>query len=380
MRVIQITPAYKPAYIYGGPTVSVALLCEGLVKLKVNVIVYTTTANGEEDFATDEGITQVEDVDVIYFKRLWKGQLHLSISLLKALFLKTSTRDIFHVHSWWNATAILSTLIGIIRRNKIVLSPRGMLTKYSLTNRQMLLKKVFHALLGNWILNQCLIHVTSEKEKQDVLDFISHKRIIVIPNIADNTFLTNSNRIFKKEVPCDFKLLFLSRIEKKKGIETLLLALAKLKISWHLTIAGSGNHKYIQYLKSEVTRLKLQEKVNWIGFVNAKDKVKVLIDHDLLVLFSYNENFANVVIESLSSGLPVALSDSVGLADFVTEFGLGWVSKNEVLAITCLLENAFLDVKQRSLIRKIAPTIIKQHFNQESISARYLTMYMNYEY
>ncbi|RZK26634.1 MAG: hypothetical protein EOO43_02195, partial [Flavobacterium sp.] len=101
MKVIQITPAYKPAYIYGGPTVSVALLCEGLVKLKLDLIVYTTTANGEEDFVTDESVTQVEDVSVIYFKRLWKGQLHLSLSLLKELFLKTSKRDILHIHSWW---------------------------------------------------------------------------------------------------------------------------------------------------------------------------------------------------------------------------------------------------------------------------------------
>ncbi|RZK09656.1 MAG: glycosyltransferase [Flavobacterium sp.] len=379
MRVIQITPAYKPAYIYGGPTVSVALLCEGLVKLKLNLIVYTTTANGEEDFVTDESVTQVEDVSVIYFKRLWKGQLHLSLSLLKELFLKTSKRDILHIHSWWNATAILSTLLGILRRNKVVLSPRGMLTKYSLTNRQRLLKKLFHVLLGKWMLNQCLIHVTSEKEKQDVLNFINHERIVVIPNIADNTFLINTERIFKNEISPVFKLLFFSRIDKKKGIETLFFAFNKLKIPWHLTIAGSGNHKYIQYLKSEVTRLKLQEKVNWIGFVNVKDKVKVFHVHDLLVLFSHNENFANVVIESLSSGLPVALSDSVGLADFVIKFGLGWVSKNEVPTITSLIETAFQDVKKRSLINKIAPTIIKQHFNQESISARYLAMYMNYE-
>jgi glycosyltransferase involved in cell wall biosynthesis len=379
MRIIHITPSYKPAYVYGGPTISVALLCEGLLKLKVNLIVFTTTANGDKDFESEESITQVENVNVIYFNRFLKGQLHLSFSLLKKLVDSTRKQDILHIHSWWNATAILSALVGVIRGNKVVISPRGMLTSYSLTNRQILIKKLFQIVIGRWLLNQCLIHVTSEKERQDVLQFINHARVIIIPNVAENLNTMGSQQVHQHYPSCRLKLLFLSRIERKKGIEMLLLALSRIGFEYHLTIAGSGNQGYIRHLKSEITRLKLQESVKWIGFVEPKNKVEILTTHDLLVLFSYNENFANVVVESLSLGLPVAVSDGVGLADFVIEHDLGWVCRNCPIAIASLLETAFLDVEKRLQISKAAPKLIKHHFDEKAISSRYLAMYLNYE-
>ena len=61
MRILHITASYKPAFIYGGPTMSVAKLCEALGGLEVRslgvkgfeafndieVEVLTTTANGK---------------------------------------------------------------------------------------------------------------------------------------------------------------------------------------------------------------------------------------------------------------------------------------------------------------------------------------------
>ena len=51
-----------------------------------------------------------------------------------------------------------------------------------------------------------------------------------------------------------------------------------------------------------------------------------MASHHLLVLPSWDENFANVIIESLSVNTPVLISDMVGLAPYVLEHGLGWVS------------------------------------------------------
>ena len=377
MRVIHITPAYKPAYIYGGPTVSISLLCEKLSIRNPNLIVFTTTANGVHDFHSDENITLVDKVKVIYFKRILKGRIHLSLSLIKSIYTSTSKEDVYHIHSWWNATAIISALSGIVRGNKVILSPRGMLTPYSIVSSQSLVKRTFQALIGAWILKQCFLHVTSEKEKCDVLQLLNHKKITVIPNLADDRNCKTSQ--LRNSTPNTFDILFFSRIDKKKGLEILFAALSQVGFLWNLTIAGSGDDTYVSYLKSEAEKLKISDRISWIGFVSIKDKEKIFASHDLLVLFSHNENFANVIIESLATGLPVAISNNVGLASFIAEQDLGWVSENELPHIIKALESAFSDIEKRNLINVNAPAIVKKCFNDEVICDQYLNLYQRNE-
>jgi glycosyltransferase involved in cell wall biosynthesis len=379
MKVIQISPAYKPAYIYGGPTLSVALLCEALVKLDTDLQVFTTTANGPIDFESDEEVKIVDDVSVTYFKRLFRGKVHFSLSLIIKLVFATAKTDIFHIHSWWNATAILSAFLGVLRGNKVILSPRGMLTNYSISNSRPWSKKLIHIVVGKWVLNHCYLHVTTEKEKTDVLQFIDHTRVSIIPNFAGILKNTPSNLQASESKNNVMKLLFLSRIDRKKGLEITLKALPEATFPWHLTIAGSGELGYVEYLQSEITRLKLKNKISWIGFVSIDDKAKVLMDHDLLVLFSYNENFANVVIESLSVGLPVAITDAVGLSDFVSKYNLGWVTTRDQASIIAALEEAYLDKTKRKSINLLAPGIIRKHFSGKTLVKQYLNMYLNNE-
>ncbi len=47
---------------------------------------------------------------------------------------------------------------------------------------------------------------------------------------------------------------------------------------------------------------------------------------DLFVLNSYSENFGNVVGEALSVGLPVLISDQVGIGDLVKQYSAGQIT------------------------------------------------------
>ena len=67
MKILFITPSYKPAYIYGGTIVAVSTLAERLVRLGHIVTVYTTRANGDTELDVVAGAeTMVEGVKVIY--------------------------------------------------------------------------------------------------------------------------------------------------------------------------------------------------------------------------------------------------------------------------------------------------------------------------
>lgn len=383
IKLLQINPSYKPAFVYGGPTMSVAKLCEALIDCKIDLTVLTTTANGKEELPVIAGEPLLVDgVPVIYFNRITKDHTHFSPALLRYLkrvlsaskSSKPKGEIVVHIHSWWNLVAILSCQIAKWFRIPVILSPRGMLTRYSLGNRNSGPKAIIHRLMGKKLLEYCHIHATSEKEKDDVLQFINPKSIRVIPNLVN---LPKEKLVSRPEVTEEFQLLFLSRVEEKKGLELLFEALKDLNIKWKLTIAGKGDNQYVTGLQNQCVKLGIAAHVEWLGHVHNDKKFELMASKDITVLTSHNENFANMVIESLSVGTPVLLSDQVGLSDYVAENGLGWITSLEKEEITATIETAFHAINKRNKIREIAPHQIEADFQSNNLVHQYILLYQH---
>ena len=360
---------------------SVSKLCEALNDHGHSVEMLTTTANGKYELPVNPNqTTTVDGVTVTYFKRITKDHTHFSPSLFSRLrkkILHSISEEqhdlIIHIHSWWNLVSIFSCAIAKWYNIPVLLSPRGMLTHYTTDNRNSGMKAMIHNLMGKQLLKYCDIHATSEKEKQDVLQLIKPKSITVIPNLVDlpNEAFTVDER------DLTFNLIFLSRVEQKKGLELLFDALVNLPFDWKLSIAGSGEVSYIEHLKEKADMLNLTGRIHWLGHVNNDDKFQLMAKNDLLVLTSYNENFANVVIESLSVGTAVLLSDQVGLADYVQQKELGWITKLESAEIEFNLKRAYHEKEVRIRIRKHGGQIIGKNFGAESLVKRYIDLYHN---
>jgi glycosyltransferase involved in cell wall biosynthesis len=352
---------------------SVSQLSEQLINAGYITEVFTTTANGHQELLVSPGVrTIVDNVPVTYFKRLTGDHSHFSLSLIKSLWYNVKDFDIVHIHAWWNLVSVLSCLVAILRNVPVVVSPRGTLSEYSFSNRNSLAKRIIHIGLGRWLLKNVTVHVTSDREKKTIGKIISHERIVNIFNFVD----------FPKVIPAQveplntalLKLLFLSRIEEKKGLDILLNALANVSIPYHLTIAGSGNAKYIEGLKRLAADLEISTHISWIGFQGA-DKFTLIQRHDLMILPSHDENFGNVVIESLSVGTPVLISKNVGLADYVSEKQLGWVCALNQNSISSILGDIFNHRDRLTRIRLVAPEIIKEDFSGKVLTKKYVEMY-----
>lgn len=381
MKIIHISPSYKPAYIYGGTTFSVSRLCEELVIEKIAILVMTTTANGKSELKIPrKTLISMDNVDVQYFKRITKDHTHFSPSLLWNLYTMENTR-LIHIHSWWNLTAILACCIAKAKDIPVVLSPRGTLTTYSLNNRKKLVKAIIHKTIGKKLIAYTHVHATTLQEKLDILAIQKPASITVIPNFINlpAAITTPDGNYRRGEDRSTFKLIFLSRIEEKKGIDILFSALSKTRIPWQLTIAGSGEDKYVRKLKKAAIKLGIAASISWIGQVNPIEKYGHLARHDLLVLFSHNESFANVVIESLLVGTPVAISNQVGLSPFVRLHNLGWTANLCAAAISKLITNASQEYKKRKQIRLNAPAIVSKHFQRQILIQQYLELYKNVE-
>lgn len=445
MQILHINASYKPAYIYGGPTVSVSKLCEELGKLGVGsrelgdrgqesevrgvengkwkvksedrreseirssrsevqklendepsegfdflpngqagaqpdiqVSVYTTLANGKEALPYISGVEKnVEGVSVKYFKRLTKDHSHFSPALLWHLWKTVKNYDVIHIHAWWNLVSVLSALICVIKGKKYILSPRGTLSNYSFGNGKSFVKQVFHSWIGKPLLNKAIFQVSSEKEKRDIINLVGPlKSITVIPNFVE---LTNAwgSTIPAKGI-AQPKLLFFSRVEEKKGLEFLLQACSLLNFPFNLAIAGDGQEEYLIKLKSLASQLNITPNINWLGQIAPDKKFQTLAEYDLLVLPSYDENFANVVIESLACGTAVLLSPHVGLADYVKDHKLGWICSQKPEDIAETLRTIFKSQLEHLMyIRKYGPAIIKEDYNETNLRNAYINYYQS---
>lgn len=375
MKILHITPSYKPAFIYGGTTVSVSQLCENLSQDNENqVTVITTTANGQQELPiANKTPINVNGVSVYYFRRITKDHTHFSPTLLWFLFKNVKSFDVVHIHSWWNLVAVFAVLVCWLRGVKPILAPRGMLSKYSFEHENSLKKQLIHHSLGKFLLSKTFIHATASAELTEGKQLVSQWQGFVLPNILP---LPKTPIIHEQDSNSSpIKLLFLSRIDKKKGLELLFEALSKVSFLFHLDIIGTGDSVYINELQQLATDYHIDKNITWLGRIEGEKRFEYYAQADIFLLLSQNENFANVVIEALSQGTAVFISDNVGLADYVMQKQLGEITKLEVNEIVEKLQDFTKNQTLRKKIRDTAPTIIAQDFDKANIVKQYLYEY-----
>ncbi len=371
MRILHVVPSYKPAYAYGGTIESVGRLCEALVQAGESVTVFTTTANGKTELDVTPGKAYVLDgVRVIYFKRQTKDHSHICFSLWKRLYKECSNYDVVHIHSWWNILVLLSVLICRKKKVKMFLSPHGMLSDYIRRNSNSKKKRWMNFLIGESLLRSTIFHATSEAESLECKKLIPGWKGFVVPNVIHLPDLQTS----KKQNGL-FTILFLSRIHPKKGIELLMEAVSKLTTSVCLLIAGTGEQDYINRLKKKAKKLHMEDRMKWLGWKSREEKFDTLMEADLFALTSYNENFANVVIEALHVGTPVLLSAKVGLSKFVAAQNLGWICSLAPGDIAEKIDAAIQNPEKRERILQSAPSIVQEYFSPETLIPQYLQLY-----
>ncbi len=376
MRILQINASYKPAYLYGGPTMSVSKLAEVLNQNKILTDVLCTTANGVVELDVIPGKKyNIDGVEVIYFKRLTKDHSHFSPALLRYLYQNIHNYQLVHIHAWWNLVSVLSALICYIKKKPFILSPRGTLSTYSFNNRTSTAKKYFHRFIGKPVLQRANFLLTSRKEESEMKQLFGNKiKTAVIPNFVRLQKVEAKYELSKNRL---LRVVFLSRIDEKKGLEFLFRAVADMEQPVSITLAGNGNEQYINNLKTLANQLNISQKINWIGFVNDEAKFNLLAEHDLMILPSYNENFANVVIESLSVGTAVLITEHVGLADFILEHNLGWVCKQEAAAIKTSIQTIINSPQQLKEIREKGSQIINTFFDEDYLVKKYISYYQS---
>jgi glycosyltransferase involved in cell wall biosynthesis len=327
LRVLHITPSFYPAFVYGGPTISVYNLCRSLAQNGCEVHVLTTDANGPGavlDVDTSREVEIANGLHIRYCHRIM--DVSVSPKLLELLPAYIRQADVVHLMAVYSFPTIPTLLACRMIRKPVVWSPRGMLQRWEGT-RKPRLKAVWERLCRVAAPKRLTLHVTSEQEAAESRQRMPGIDSIVIPNgieIPGAVQHVESNR--------ELRLVYLGRIHPKKGIENLLEAYKMLNGNLgktpSLTIAGDGEPRYADSIRARVEQLPLSRSVTMIGPVHGESKESLFQNADVVVVPSHTENFGLVVAEALARGVPVIASKGTPWKR-VEEIGCGlWIDND----------------------------------------------------
>jgi glycosyltransferase involved in cell wall biosynthesis len=159
-------------------------------------------------------------------------------------------------------------------------------------------------------------------------------------------------------------LLYLGRIHPKKGCDLLLEAYAIARAGRpdsHLLMAGPGDKRWLNKLKRMAEALGIGSHVDWLGPVYGDNKWYLYRTSDAFILPSHMENFGISVVEAMSQGLPVLITDKVNIHNSISANGTGLVDSDDLPGITRLLceyldlpdsETKFMGHAARQLVEK----------------------------
>jgi glycosyltransferase involved in cell wall biosynthesis len=158
------------------------------------------------------------------------------------------------------------------------------------------------------------------KQVADLAEAHVGKRPVLIPNPVNVDFFSPGETTSKK-APEDWHLVSSGRLVGWKGFSNLIEAMAKLRDIHHihvrLMLAGDGPER--EKLAAQIKALGLASKVTLCGLLDAPALRDLLRSGDLYVLPSIGmEAFSISALEGACVGLPLLLSDQVGLAAYLT--------------------------------------------------------------
>ncbi|MBS0430336.1 MAG: glycosyltransferase [Proteobacteria bacterium] len=128
-------------------------------------------------------------------------------------------------------------------------------------------------------------------------------------------------------------LLFLGRIQEKKGCDLLIEAFAELARDdqrLHLVMAGPGEEAWLAQLRQLAHKAGTSDRITWTGMLTGDLKWGAFYAAELFCLPSHQENFGIAVAEALACGRPVAISDKVNIWREIADDGAGWVGNDTV--------------------------------------------------
>lgn len=324
LRVLHVVPTFYPAVCYGGPIYSVMSLGKSLSSLNCEIKVLTTDANGPARRLSEAEKRggEAAALNVHYCRRYGKGMFAPGVMWRVGAMVRWA--DVVHLTGVYDFTTFPVLAACRLYGKPLVWSSRGALQRWTGSTKTSL-KEMWERVCRTMAPERMALHVTSIEEGQDSDGRLGNSELHVIPNGVDIPAAITSEPMGET-----LELLFVGRLDRKKGIENLFEACALLDrrsfFPWRLTVLGAGDTKYEASLKQLAGQLGIAGQVCFRGHLDGAAKQQAYADSNIVVVPSHTENFGLVVAEALAHARPVIASTATPWSE-IEQRGAGyWIA------------------------------------------------------
>jgi glycosyltransferase involved in cell wall biosynthesis len=186
--------------------------------------------------------------------------------------------DVIHLTAVYNFSTIPTLLAARLTRKPLVWSPRGALQRWA-GWRHTAGKALWNSTCRMLLPRRMALHVTSHQEAAESASSFGNSSASVIPNGIDIPPIPPN-----PSLDGALKILFIGRLDPKKGLENLMVALSPSSGrgigQWRLQIAGDGAPDYVARLQKIVYDAGIGAYVEFCGDVRGPKKYQAFADSD----------------------------------------------------------------------------------------------------
>lgn len=276
--------------------------------------------------------------------------------------------DVLHFHEPWNP-----------------LMSRQLLQRSTSVNIGTFHAKIPDAVVRRALLRTVSPYLNSVLKYIDVLtavsdsgaDYVSEmtdKPITIIPNGIDLQKYTKSS---KKSEHAQKSILFVGRLERRKGVKYLLRAFQVLtqdSPDIKLIIAGDGPDREKLELLAEDLKLK---NVSFLGFISEELKLELLDEADIFCSPAmFGESFGIVLLEAMATNTVAVAGNNSGYADLMEGIGaVSIIDPTDTTEFARRLKLLIEEPKMRALWQEWAKEYVKQ-FDYPKVIDQYEELYI----
>lgn len=389
MNILYVTLGALPAVAWGGP---VKIAHENARELQRRghrvTICASNLADKHNRVAPGNSEARVDGVRIVYLSThlvsRWPGTVGPTILTpagLRRLWTEIRDAEVVHLHGTRNALVMCAAAFARLQNKSIVLQPHGTLPHIVAS---IIAKRVFDSLFMRSLLDSAQVVIAGQKaELQQVLAAGGRQdRIEIVANGLRPRATPSAQEVaaFRRRLglPEDRLLvLFLGRINAKKGADLLVEAFARLPQQTRdrafLVIAGPDDG-HLAHVRSLVRRHELSNHVLFPGLISSDDVPLAHASADVFALTCRTDTFPMALVEACRSGTPILVTETCEIADHLDGIAGESVAVDE-RAITSALDRLISDDQLRNRYADGGRRLIDTRFSVGEVGDRLVSIY-----
>lgn len=315
MKIIQTPVRFYP--FIGGVEKYVYYISEQLVQYD-NCEVKVICANESSDIE-DEVYNGINIHRLKYYGKV--ANTNVTLSLPTTLYKEDF--DIIHTHVPTPWSCDWSNIVSRIKNKPLVVTYHNDIIGSGIAN---IIAKTYNKTGLKLLLNKADKIIITQDDYINSPHLKGYEdKILTIPNGVDsNIFTPIDEEKIENQI---FFLSVLDKFHKYKGLDYLLDSIVMVKKEIpdvKLVIGGKG--ELLEFYQEKVKKLKIEDNVEFKGYLSDEEVVSYYQKSELFVLpsiSSLQEGFGIVLLEALSCKTPVISTDIVGVSDDVIDSECG---------------------------------------------------------